>query len=156
MNSFKHQITKLVTQAKTGFYSSKVAVAKTCKELFRLTGSLMGKVKVSPPPSVYHPHQLPQVFLDYFCSRVAEICDAIDKQACTPPPHVGSVKPFFDSVLTCFHTVTKKNVHETLQKMPSKTCELDPIPVVLLFECIDAIATVLNRFCGRFVEIGHC
>ena len=47
MNSFKHQITKLVTRAETGFYTSKVAVAKTCKELFRLTGSLMGKVSLS-------------------------------------------------------------------------------------------------------------
>ena len=46
-NSFKHQITELVTRAKTGFYSSKVVVATACKELFRLTGSLMGKVSLS-------------------------------------------------------------------------------------------------------------
>ena len=147
-------ITKLVTQAMTKFYSSKVAVVKTCKELFRLTGSLMGKVKVSPPPSVYHPHQLPQVFLDYFCSRVAEICDAIDKQACTPPPHVGSVKPFFDSVLTCFHTVTKKNVHETLQKMPPTPCELDPVPASLLLECMDEIAPVFTDIVHACLSVG--
>ena len=154
MNSFKHQITKLVTRAKTGFHTSKVAVARTCKELLRLSGSLVGKVKVSPLPSVYPQHQLPQVFSDYFCARVAEICDATDKQACTPPSHVVSVKPFFGSVLTCFHTVTEKNVRETIQKMPPKTCELDSIPASLLLECIDEIAPVLTDIVNACLSTG--
>ena len=157
MNSFRPQITELVTQAKTGFYSSKVAVATACKELFRLTGSLMGKAQVSPLPSVYPPptpYQLPQVFSDYFCSRAAEIRDAIDKLACCTPSYVVSEKPFFGSVLTCFHAVTEKNVRETKQKMPSTTCELDPIPASLLFECFDEIAPVLTDIVNACLSTG--
>ena len=55
-DSFKPLTTKLVAQAKTGSYSSKVAVAKTRKGLFQLTINLMGKVKVCPFLSVYPPH----------------------------------------------------------------------------------------------------
>ena len=37
--NFRHQVTKLVAEAKTEFCSCKVAAAKACKELFQLIGS---------------------------------------------------------------------------------------------------------------------
>ena len=57
-------------------------------------------------------------------------------------------------VLTNFHTVTEKNVRETIQKMPSKTCELDPIPALLLLECIDEIAPVLTDIVNARLSTG--
>ena len=64
MNSIKHKITKLVIHATTNYYSRKVAASTSCKELFRLTGNLMGRVRQTPLLSVHPPHQLAQVFSD--------------------------------------------------------------------------------------------
>ena len=47
------------------FDGSKIAPAKTCKKLFQLTGSLMGKLRVFPLPSVYPTPQVLQLFSDY-------------------------------------------------------------------------------------------
>ena len=46
MISMKHKITKLVIDTKTNYYSLKVATSTSCKELFRLTGNLMGRVRL--------------------------------------------------------------------------------------------------------------
>ena len=57
LNTIKHKVTQLVKKAKTNVYSTKEwqPQSQSCKELFRLTGSLMGKAKNSPLPSVYIP-----------------------------------------------------------------------------------------------------
>ncbi|KAL8596034.1 hypothetical protein ACOMHN_021074 [Nucella lapillus] len=67
MNSFKHQITVLVSDAKTMHYSSKVAASESCKELFRIANSLLGKTKLCVFPSIYPQNRLAQIFSDYFC-----------------------------------------------------------------------------------------
>ena len=38
--------------------------------------------------------------------------------------------------------------------MPSKTCELDPIPALLLLECIDEIAPVLTDIVNACLSTG--
>ena len=58
------------------------------------------------------------------------------------------------SVLTRFHTVTEKNVRETIQKMFPKTCQLDPIPASLLLECIDETALVLTYIFNACLSAG--
>ncbi|KAL8599520.1 hypothetical protein ACOMHN_065959 [Nucella lapillus] len=66
MNSFKHQITVLVRDAKTTHYSSKVAASESCKELFRIANRLLGKTKLCVLPSIYPQNRLAQIFSDYF------------------------------------------------------------------------------------------
>ena len=69
----------------------------------------------------------------------------IAKHIFIPPPHIVSEKLFRGSVLTCFYILQKekkKNVCENRQMSP-KTCDFDPIPASLLFECYNEIARVL-------------
>ena len=66
----------------------------------------------------------------------------IAKHTFIPPPHIVSEKLFRGSVLLSYITAQKKNVCEIRQLSP-ETCDLDPIPASLLFECYDEIARVL-------------
>ncbi|WP_374211076.1 hypothetical protein, partial [Thiolapillus sp.] len=50
-NDLKHKITRLVDRAKTTFYSSKITVSTTCKELFSVTNRLIYKTKCTQIPS---------------------------------------------------------------------------------------------------------
>ena len=68
MNSIKHKISRLVSDAKSTFYNFKVSTSSTVKELYRLTNNLLGKCTSTPLPSVYPTDQLPQVFSDFFLS----------------------------------------------------------------------------------------
>ncbi|WP_293681772.1 hypothetical protein, partial [Thiolapillus sp.] len=43
MNSIKHKISRLVSDAKSTFYNFKVSTSSTVKELYRLTNNLLGK-----------------------------------------------------------------------------------------------------------------
>ena len=68
-NDLKHKITRLVDRAKTTFYSSKITVFTTCKELFSVTNRLMNKTKCTQIPSSVPIAQLPQRFSDFFCQK---------------------------------------------------------------------------------------
>ena len=67
MNSIKHKISRLVSDAKSTFYNFKVYTSSTVRELYRLTNDLLGKSTSTPLPSVYPTDQLLQVFSDFFC-----------------------------------------------------------------------------------------
>ena len=47
----KDAVTRLVLKAKTDYLNAQVAESQTCKQLFSVTNSLLGKSKVSPLPT---------------------------------------------------------------------------------------------------------
>ena len=68
----------------------------------------------------------------------------IAKHTFIPSPHIVSEKTVSWLCVDLFSYITaqKKNVCEIRQMSP-KTCDLDPIPASLLFECYVEIARVL-------------
>ena len=68
----KQQITKLVQQAKTAYYSAKVCASAICRELFLNVNTLLGKAKPSTFPTTYT-EELPGVCSDFFQSKIAAI-----------------------------------------------------------------------------------
>ena len=71
--------------------------------------------------------------------------DVIDKRACIPPHHIVSKKKYGLWLCVDLHSYClQKHIREIMQKMSSKTCDLDPISTSLLFQCMDEIALVLT------------
>ena len=58
---------------KTAFYSSKIILSTTCKELFSVTNWLMNKANRTPPLSSVSTDKLPQMFSYFFCEKVSTI-----------------------------------------------------------------------------------
>ena len=85
-NALKHKITRLVDRAKTTFYSSKITVSTTRKELFSVTNRLMNKTKCTQIPSSVPISQLLQRFSDFFCQKISTIRQNIDSCSSTAPP----------------------------------------------------------------------
>ena len=66
MNSVKHKIRHLVSNAKFTFYTVKVSTSSTVKKLYKVTNNLLGKITSTPLPSACPTDQLLQVFSDFF------------------------------------------------------------------------------------------
>ena len=139
-NTIKHKVTQLIKKAaKTNFYSTKVAASKSCKEPFKLTGSLMGTAKNTPLPPVYPTQELARMFSEYLSGKITAIRTAIDNQTSTFPQHIVREK----LSLSHFCPVYEKSVRATAMQMSPKTCEPDSIPISLVLECFDEIGPAL-------------
>ena len=148
MNSIKYKINKLVSDARTRFYSAKVAASTSCDEQSRSTDNLMGKAKQCPLLCFYPAHQLAQVFSDYFCGKITGIRYTLDRQAIVSQPHNVRGRLYSGVLFTHFDVMYEDFVHRTMMNMSPKTCDLEPILTTVLFDCIDdvlpALTNVLN------------
>ncbi|WP_419615364.1 endonuclease/exonuclease/phosphatase family protein, partial [Thiolapillus sp.] len=137
-NAAKRHVTRLVQAAKTSFFSTKIMESKSSKQLFNITNQLASRKKPSALPTVYPPVQLPQRFADFFLSKVQTIRHNLDNQAqlvCFGESEEQSVA----CSLSSFRPVSEDDVRKMILKSSPKSCELDPMPTSLLFECIDEV-----------------
>ena len=139
-------MTRLVSKTKTDYLNAQIAESQTCKQLFSVTNSLLGKSKVSPLPNNIPAAQLPHSFCDFFTEKIKQIRQTLDN---TPFTHVPTVVPDIATPLVQFSPVSEKEVHNILKKTAQKTCELDPQPTSLLYENIDLILPALTNIINR-------
>ena len=128
-------VSKIVQQAKSTFFNTKILACISSKQLFNITNTLLGKPKTSSLPSSIPSALLPQRFCDFFVNKISTIRDNLNSQTTSLPPFTHTV--FDGSPLTAFHPVSESIVCEVLNKTAVKTCELDPLPSSLLAELID-------------------
>lgn len=106
---------------------------------------LLGSTSTSPLPTVHDPKDLPQLFATFFTNKIDQLRATLDQTPFTPSP---PSPPFSGSPLSSFKPVTADHVKNLIKKMSIKTCELDPLPSVLLSDCIDkllpAITDIIN------------
>ena len=126
-------MTRLVLKAKTDYLNAQVAESQTCKHLFSVTNSFLGKSKVSPLPVNFPAAQLPHSFWEFFTEKIKQIRQNLDN---TPSPHIPTVVPDIATPLVQFSPVSVKEVHNILKKTARKTCELDQLPAALLHETL--------------------
>ena len=99
--------------------------------------------------------KLPDLFSQFFLDKVQYIRDQFD---CNTP--VNSPSPFnYDTVfhgtiLTSFKPITADPLWSLLKKSSPKSCALDPMPISLLFECLDAIMPVLTNIVNTSLTTG--
>ena len=154
MNSVKHKISHLVSNAKFTFYSVKVSTSSSVKEVYKVTNNILGKITSTPLPSVYPTDQLPQVFSDFFVNKFLQIRDSIDSQVVHPPSHSLRERHFSGTPLCGFERVTNETVLKFMKQMSPKTCVLDPIPTSLLFECSNEIVHLLTAIVNQSLLTG--
>ena len=104
----KDAVTRLVLTAKTPFLNAQVAESQTCKQLFSVTNSLLGKSKVSPLPT-----NIPAAQLPHFTEKIKQIRQNLDN---TPSPHVPTVVPDIATPLVQY----QKKRYTTFSRKPHR------------------------------------
>ena len=142
-------VTRAVYAAKIEYYRSEVQRnAKDSKLLFKMVDDLLHRSGVSPLPTGDLPLVLADRFQDFFMEKVTlmqQRLQAISVGADSNEPHWGPGDLPAGCSLTSFQPVTQAEVCKLLMKVPTKSCELDPMPTWLLKQCGDCIIPVMTN-----------
>ena len=147
----KNFVTFLVQKAKTMFYNSKIAIAKSAKELYQITNKLCGKAKTCHLPTMFPTPSLPNIFSEFFSSKVLDLRKEIDSQPTSPHP-IGA--EFSGIPFNSFSPVTEIDVLAILKKSAPKSCDLDPIPTDLLIDCSEIVLPFLTNIINESLVSG--
>jgi hypothetical protein len=147
----KNTVSKLIEHAKIDYYSSLInEKAGDQKQLFSVVNDLLHKNKKPVLPQSKSDQALAEQFSEFFSDKITAIRKSFP--ASSPAISCENTASNMKNVsvyLNVFEPTNESEVRDIICKAPCKTCELDPLPMVLLKECLDDlvphITTITNR-----------
>ena len=136
----KHKVSKLVHSAKCKFYSERIALAFSSKELHQIVDTLSNRHPPTIFPTIYPSADIPSLFIKHFTNKVEKLRANIVSEHVTSTLGTGTTSANFYS----FEKVSQLTVKECIPISAPKSCEIDPIPSRLLIECLDSILPSLT------------
>ena len=128
------------------------ATTRNSKKLYQLITKLVGQNKSNPLPTSTSNEELADKFANYFLEKILNIRKLFDGIPNYKP------NPIDIPQLNKFSTLSETQPYKIIMEMPSRTCELDIIPMEflkkVLVHCIPAIIKVVNLSLsmGNFFE----
>ena len=126
--------------AKCKFYTERIALASSSKELYQIVNTLSNRHPPKILPTIYPSADLPSIFIKHFTNKVEKLRANIASEHVTSMLVTGTTAATFSS----FEKVSQLTVKECILNSAPKSCELDPIPSKLLIECLDSILPYLT------------
>ena len=146
----KHKASKLVHTAKCKFYTERIALASSSKELHQIVNTLSNRHPPKILPTIYPSADLPSLFIKHFTNKVEKIRANIASEHITSTLVTETTAATFSS----FEKVPQLTVKECILNSAAKSCELDPIPSKLLIECLDSILSSLTDLLNSSLASG--
>ena len=131
----KHKVSILVHTAKCKFYTERIALASSSKELHQIVNTLSNRHPPKILPTIYPSADLPSIFIKHFTNKAEKLRANIASEHVTSTLVTGTTAATFSS----FEKVSQLTVKECILNSAPKSCELDPIPSKVLIECLDSI-----------------
>ncbi|CAB4003243.1 Hypothetical predicted protein [Paramuricea clavata] len=158
-NRYKQQcyaVNKLIDSSKSAYYTDLINNGSSDqKTLFKTVSNLLHTNTIIRYPSSPDPMSLSNSFSDFFTQKIVKIRDDIDDELLSK--NIENPIPDADSCPYEFHTfreVGKDEVLHLIQRIATKSCSLDPLPVVMLNHCFKDILPVVARIINLFLESG--
>ena len=122
------------------YYTERIALASSCKELHQIVNALSNRHPPKILPTIYTSADLPSLFIQHSTNKVEKI------RANTASEHVISTLVTWTTTATfsSFEKVSQLTVKECILISAPRSCELDPIPTKLLIGCLDSILPSLT------------
>ena len=142
-------VNRLIQSLKKVFYCDKIQSCKSTKALFSISNELTGKSNVKVFPDNISKADQPDVFCEFFKSKVFKIRNELAN---------CDVEPIFDdfngSIFKDFSIVDTDFVKNIILKSSPKTCLLDPMPTFLLQQHIDHIVDYITCIVNKSLSTG--
>ena len=137
-------------ETKASFHRHRIAAADT-KELFNIVDSISGSKKSLTKilPNDIETDNLPDVFANFFTDKIIKIRNSLQNVSSYVE---SSASP--QCTLDTFEIFSLSEIHKIVSQMPSKSCELDPMPTQLVKENIDVLAPLLQRIVNSSFQSG--
>ena len=133
-------VSNMISKAKKHYLHHKIVNCNSSWELFRLSSQMMGKFGDSMLPSNISPESLTDTFNEFFVHKIEEIRHNFDPDRPIPTNPVE----FSGTAFAEFQLVTEDFVKTVVLVMPKKSCDLDPIPTSVLYDCLDEIIPIVT------------
>ena len=132
------------------FYSERIALTSSSKELQQIYNTLSNRHPPKILPTIYPSADLPSIFIKHFTNKVEKLRASIASEHVTSTLVTGTTAATFSS----FEKVSQLTVKECILNSAPKSCELDPIPSKLLIERLDSILPSLTLLFNSYLASG--
>ena len=136
--------------AKCKFYTERIALASSSKELHQIVNALSNRHTPKMLPTIYPSADLPSIFIKHFANKVEKLRANIASEHVTSTLVTGATTETFSS----FEKVSQLTVKECILISAPKSRELDPIPFKLSIECLHSILSSLTELFNSSLASG--
>ena len=143
-------VSNMIRKAKKDYLCDKIVNCGSSRELFRLSGQMMGNFGDTMLSSNISSESLPDKFNEFFVHKINEIRRNFDPDRPIPTNPVE----FSGTAFAEFQIVTEDFAKTVLQEMPTKSCDLDPIPTFVLYDYLDEIIPILTSIMNKSLSSG--
>ena len=140
----------MISKAKKNYLCLKIVNCGSSQELFRLSSQMMGKFGDTMLPSNIFPESPPDKFNAFFVHKIEQIRGSFDPDRPIPTNPVE----FSGTVFAELELVTEDFVKTVVQEIPQKSCDLDPIPTSVLYDCLDEIIPIVTSIMNKSLSCG--
>ena len=148
-------VNDMISDAKSIYYSSIIAENKgNQKVLFKTIDQLLQRKQEPRFPTSTSSEQLFNEFAAFFHEKIS-------KMQCNLSHDSESIINPLPDLLCCqleftdFCTVNTNDIRKYLVSSGVKTCDLDPLPSILLRECLDTLLPVITRIVNLSLTTGN-
>ena len=154
LNSKVHSFNKLISKAKTDFYSKLVNDNKNNpKKLWNSINRLLYRNKSSPLPDCSDNTELANSFGTFFEEKISKI-RSVFKTNFTPGQG-DDIKPGYNPPpLNNFKPLSQDEVKKLISKAPTKSCDLDPCPTFIIKDCMDILLAPITNIINLSLQEG--
>ena len=147
-------VNNMISDAKSIYYSSIIAENKgNQKVLFKTIDQLLQRKQEPRFPTSTSSEQLVNEFAAFFHEKISKMRCNLSRDSesiINPLPDLLCQSEFTD-----FCTVNTNDIRKYLVSSGVKTCDLDPLPSILLRECLDTLLPVITRIVNLSLTTGN-
>ena len=157
----RRKVSNMLSLAKKDFYKTTLNQNKyNYKKIYGICNALLGRNRETPLPICNSTKELANNFNTFFVDKIQRIRKELNdykmQQKITSTsksiPEISCLPD--DKALKVFREVSIEETIKYIMKAPSKSCELDPVPIELLKEAIHEIAPILTNLVNTSFNSG--
>ena len=157
----RRKVSNMLSLAKKDFYKTPLNQNKyNYKKIYGICNALLGRNQETPLPICNSTKELANNFNTFFVDKIQRIRKELNdykmQQKFTSTsesiPEISCLLD--DKALKVFREVSREETIKYIMKAPSKSCELDPVPIELLKEAIHEIAPIITNLVNTSFNSG--
>ena len=139
----------MLKEAQKTTWTEKIKDCETdAKKLYTIINNLTNNNNDNPLPKSQIDEGLANEFVQYFMSTIKSIRDTLDSHPLYKPTRRDVPK------LSKFSRIMEDQLEKIIRSMPSKCCELDVIPAIILKQIIPSVIIPITKFINESLEKG--
>jgi exonuclease III len=132
--------------------SAKISKTKgNSKAMFKVLNSSMNRKQELPLPHHNDPKILANEFNTFFDNKIKTIRSNLSSSSTTPG---NQSKIYQGPKLSEFKMLSQQEVKELINEMPTKHCDLDPMPSGLVKDCSDELLPIITEIVNLSLKLG--